>query len=280
MSYLGMVITKEKNGDITANQKGYVAAMLERFNVSERAVSVPARADLLGSGDVADQALYHDRREYVSIIMSLMYAARLTYPELMMPVTYLATKCQAPQIIHYKHARWALRYLKGCRNHGLRFTKSDLKLRFHADASFHLHEDGYGHSGFLATLGGNAVMWRSSKQKLQARSSSEAELISTEDCSTYAPFMRRLTSFIGVKHTGPSLFYQDNKSTIIVAGQGGSFKRSKHLVGRFSYLRERITMGDVKLVYVSTKFMLADMLTKPVGRATIKFHLKPMGVIA
>lgn len=81
------------------NQKGYVANLLERFNVSERAV--PARPDL---GDATDQVAYHDRREYVSIVMSLMYAARLTYPELMMPVTYPATKCQAPQIIHYKHA--------------------------------------------------------------------------------------------------------------------------------------------------------------------------------
>ncbi len=314
LSYLGMVIDKDKHGTIRVNQCGYTQAMLDRYSVNERPVQTPAYPGLLTEApteevkpapvssraglrqsiakkkqshekgsktaprkvrfaiDTPDDAPLDERSEFVSIVMSLMYLARYTRPDILMVVTFLATKCQAPTRRDYLAARWVLRYIKGTRDKGLTFKDSDLMLEFYADASHLLHADGYGHSGMLATLGGTIIMARSVKQKMVARSSSEAELIAAEECATFVVWLRQLCADLGIKVSGPTPFAQDNKSAIIIMLKGGSFKRTKHMIGKMAYLKERIKMEDIKLHYVPTTDMLADMLTKPVPRETLRRH--------
>ncbi len=67
------------------------------------------------------------------------------------------------------------------------------------------------------------------------------------------------------------LIHQDNKSTIIMAVQGGTFKRTKHLIGRESFVGERIRDGDIVLQnLLGTEKMPADALTKPLRREVVK----------
>jgi hypothetical protein len=65
----------------------------------------------------------------------------------------------------------------------------------------------------------------------------------------------------------PITIYQDNKSTIILAIQGATFKRTKYIIGRQSYVRERIRDGDIILKYLATADMTADILTKAQSEA-------------
>ena len=66
-----------------------------------------------------------------------------------------------------------------------------------------------------------------------------------------------------------------------MAIQGGSFKRTKHLIGRQNFVRERVQNGDIVLAYLPTKDMPADILTKPVKRATLEKlkHLLHVGPV-
>ena len=45
--------------------------------------------------------------------------------------------------------------------------------------------------------------------------------------------------------------------------------RSKHIRARWNFIRKRVDMGIVKLIYVRTELMGADMLTKAVGLAVL-----------
>jgi hypothetical protein len=72
----------------------------------------------------------------------------------------------------------------------------------------------------------------------------------------------------------PIPIYQDNKSTIIIATNGGNFKRTKHLLVKDSYLKERITEGDITLKYLSTDRMPADILTKATSSTILSKHLQ------
>ena len=50
------------------------------------------------------------------------------------------------------------------------------------DASFAVHPDAKSHSGFTMTMGSGAICSGSRKQKINTRSSTEAELVAVDDC--------------------------------------------------------------------------------------------------
>jgi len=53
----------------------------------------------------------------------------------------------------------------------------------------------------------------------------------------------------------------------------------KHIDVKYQFLREAVNTGVVKLVYVSTENQIADLLTKPLPRATLKKLLFAIGII-
>jgi hypothetical protein len=82
--------------------------------------------------------------------------------------------------------------------------------------------------------------------------------------------MRILLEDLGFPQAKPSTVYQDNLSTIIMAGQGGNFKRTKHLVCKESFIKERLRSGEMALQHLPTKRMLADLFTKPLSTSSIQ----------
>ena len=78
-----------------------------------------------------------------------------------------------------------------------------------------------------------------------------------------------LLTKLGVSYTKPVPTYQENISAIIVAVQGGNFKRLKHLLVRELFVQERVKCGPV-LVYIA---MPADMLIKPLSAIKLNKHM-------
>jgi hypothetical protein len=159
-----------------------------------------------------------------------------------------------------------VRYLAGTPTIGLQFTASDMQPRIYADASHSLHADGRGQGGVIITLGSAPIFCRSFKIKSVTRSSSETELVALEDASTYVNWLHCLLKSLSINIKRPTPIFQDNKSTILIVHNGGNFKRTKHLICKESFVRERITRGEVELKYLPTTNMPADILTKPVSK--------------
>ena len=270
VSYLGMVINRTDTGDVTVNQSGYLSTLLQKYGCDhlKKAPETPAMVETFT--EVDEKAENFNPSKYLSLIMSLMFIARFTRPDVLFVVSFLATRCKNPTVSDWKKALRILCYLSGTRNEGLVY-KADVKFSpaICADASHHLYPEGHGQQGFFITNGSAPVGQRSSKIKMITRSSSESELCGAEEAATYAVWYRLLLLDMGVRVEDRIPLYQDNKSTIIMAIQGGSFQRTKHLIGRQSYIKERIEAGDIVLKYRPTKEMEADLLTKPVPRSIL-----------
>jgi hypothetical protein len=122
-----------------------------------------------------------------------------------------------------------------------------------ADASNHWHESGHGQLGMTIPNGSAPVGYRSAKITMMTRSTSESELFLLEDASIYALWYKILLKDMVVNCNEPIKVYQDNKSTITMAMQGASFKRTKHLIGKQTCIKERIQNKDIVLQYLMTK---------------------------
>ena len=276
-SYLGLSIERDRRRRLLrVNQRGFLQDILSKYQqVKMRASAVPA-ADDLTSIHTSDRA---DKHEYLSVLMSLMYLARFTRPDILFAVTALAPHAEQPSQHQLQQAYKIVSYLKHSPCYSLVFDgRVALHLKVFADASHALHADGKGHTGILVTLGSAPVAVKSGKQKQQGLSSTDAEIIAAAEALTYVLFFRVLLSELGFDLTLPIPVYQDNMSAMALYQGGGTFKRSKHLLVRRGFIRDLIDQHIVQITYLSTHEHPADILTKPVTAALMKQVLAKLRV--
>ena len=118
-------------------------------------------------------------------------------------------------------------------------------LLWSVDASFAVHEDMRSHTGALLTLGKGAVLSLSCKQKLNSKSSTEAEIIGVDDAKNFTMWVNLFVKK-QIKGVAPrsvlktigkeTIIQQDNTSSIQLErnGKQSSTKRTRHIDIRFS----------------------------------------------
>jgi hypothetical protein len=285
ISYLGMNIEIDrKKKKIWLTQEGYIRNMLTKYDLEEtrKPPVTPSTAQLMQDPKELANNSPVDKKEYLSLIMSLMYPARLTCPAILMPVTVLATRSADPMISDYAQAIRILRYLAKNPKQGPCFdgNQTIITPQIYADASHASHFTMHGQAGIIITLGSAPIYCRSYKLKSITRSSAESELYALEEASTYAVWLRLLLEELGVLNkTQPITIHQDNMSTIIMAHEGETnFKRTKHLMIRENYIKERIERGDIEIKHLPTEEMVADFLTKPLAKVKLKYFLDKLHI--
>ena len=147
------------------------------------------------------------------------------------------------------------------------------------DASHGVHDDVRGHTGVVVTIGGSVVWSRSSRQKINTKSSTESELIAVSDKLSDILWCRMFMESLGEVTKAPLVLCQDNQSTITMIKNGtASTGKSKHIQLRHFWMLQYVLDGELDLVYVPTEEMLADMLTKPLHGVMFKKFVKMLGL--
>jgi len=277
LSYLGMTIQKTKEG-VKVHQSGYIEQMIEKFGADPSSkVSSPTGSEFL---TICSEDEEINKTKYLSLIMSLMFLARFTRIDILMPVTFLATKSADPKQKDYHKGMRILNYVVNTRTRHLWF-KSDakLELKVFTDASHMLHSDAKGHGGIIVTYGGTIVASKSFKMKLVTKSSTESELVAVEESVPYVLWMTTLMQDLNLHVEKPVHIMQDNMSAIGIINNGGSFSRSKHMVARHGFIKQHVELGDITFKHCPGDIMPADMLTKPLDGSRLKKLSKLISLI-
>jgi hypothetical protein len=262
LSFLGMTIDLSVRGKVTIKTEGYVKDILAEYGVEGVAES-PATNKLFKVLE-GDKLLPEDKRErFHKFVAKLLYLTRRTRPDIAVAVTYLCTKVQKATEGDQVKLDRVMKYLNNTQDDCVVLSASDnLQLVAYIDASYGVHADGKSHSGLYLTIGKGPVLVRSSKQKLTARSSTEAELVALSDNVTYVIWARDFLLAQGYE-VGPAVIYQDNQSTIAMVKQSETVQvKSKHIKVRRSHVKELVDDGSVVVEYKPTGLMVADVLTK------------------
>mmetsp|Transcript_34004 Transcript_34004/g.65363 ORF Transcript_34004/g.65363 Transcript_34004/m.65363 type:complete len:106 (-) Transcript_34004:390-707(-) len=98
------------------------------------------------------------------------------------------------------------------------------------DASFAVHPDYRSHTGAVLSLGKGGVISVSRKQRLNTKSSTEAEVVGVDDASSQILWTNYFIKAQGYQ-INETLVYQDNQSAILLEknGKQSSGKRTRHM---------------------------------------------------
>ena len=133
-----------------------------------------------------------------------------------------------------------LKYLRRTTDLFRVYGGEELKLQGYADSSFQSDpDDSRSTSGFLFTLNGGAVSWKSSKQPITVDSTTEAEYIAASDAAKEAVWLKKFITDLGVIPTisDPIPLLCDNNGAIAQVKEPRSHQKSKHIMRRFHLIR-------------------------------------------
>jgi len=116
-------------------------------------------------------------------------------------------------------------------------------------------------TGYLFSLNGGAVSWRSFRQGGVTLSSAEAEIVAASQAGQEAIYLRALLRRFNFRQIGATEIWEDNACCIMMSENPANRERTRHVQimhTRVHYLRELVRDGHVKLLKCAGPQNVAD----------------------
>ena len=122
------------------------------------------------------------------------------------------------------------------------------------DAEYAVHPDMKSHTGGSLSLGHGTLSNKSSTQKLNTKSSTEAELVGLSEYLPYNIWMKNFLESQGYE-VKENVIYQDNESAIKMEknGRNSCTGNSRHVSIRYFFIKDRVEKGEVTILYCPTE---------------------------
>ncbi|OAE29694.1 hypothetical protein AXG93_509s1470 [Marchantia polymorpha subsp. ruderalis] len=235
---LGMEIHRDhEQKKLWLSQGKYVRRILDRFNMMDsKGVWTPLAAHFkLSAAQCPTDAVEKGNMScvpYEQAVGSLMYLMVCTRPDIAFAMGKVSRYMSNPGKVHWEAVKWILRYLKSTLDYGLLFDG----LLDNAKSLFGYVDADYGQdldkrrstTGYVFTLGGGSISWRSTLQKCVAQSTTEAEYVAAAEAAKEAIWLDRLIMEMGLKH-GVVNLHSDSHSILHLAANQVMGSRVKHI---------------------------------------------------
>jgi len=274
--YLGMMLDFSMDGKVVVRMDDYIEKVLDEApEAMDGEAATPAAEHLFHVNDEAEKLDAEMSDLFHSFTAKLLFLGKRGRPDIQTAIAFLCTRVASPDEDDYKKLIRVVRYLRGSKSLCLTLEADDLQvIKWWIDASFAVHADMRSHTGVAMSLGKGAIYSASTKQKLNTKSSTEAELVGVDDGMPGVLWTRQFMEGQGYT-IKDNIVYQDNQSTILLAknAQQSSSKRTRHLNIRYFFVTDRIRAKQLTIEYCPTGDMWADVHTKPLqGAAFAKFR--------
>ena len=263
-------------------QARYAQKVIERFGMgAARGQNTPMEGKL--DLTVPTEPVNQPYREAIGSLMYLMVGTR---PDIGFAVCRLSKYAQNPGQIHWDAVKRVLRYLINTKDLGICFGQDEsnrsLVPYVYVDSDWAQDpETRRSMSGMMVMMGGAAIAWTVRQQDCVALSSAESEYIGMCLAAKETVWIRRLVSGLGLVDgtDAPTTLLIDNQGSMGLAHNASVNRRTKHIDVRYHYTRKAVEDNVLTLEYCPTEQMVADMLTKPLGRVKLQEFVASAGLI-
>ena len=271
LEYLGMDFDYSIAKEVKITMKGYIKSLIKDFKKSTKGknkkipAKTPAHDQLFHVRSDAKKLDDSQRKLFHHTVAQLLYLFKRTRPDLSPAVPFLTTRVSQPDEDDWKKLCKTIQYLENTIEFALTLAADKTKPpRWWIDASYAVHPNCRSHTGGTFTLGKGAIFTISSKQKINTKSSTEAELVAVDDCIPHMIWVNYFLYEQGYHHP-TTIVYQDNRSAILLEQNGtlSSTRRTKHINVRYYFIKDKIDSKEIVVKWCPTDQMIADFHTKP-----------------
>ena len=194
-------------------------------------------------------------------------------------VSFLSTRFKGPDKDDWHKFKRLMCWIKKTKT-DVRIIGADdlLNMIVIIDCTHAVYDDMRGHTGGITSYGTGIIDEKSSKQKMNTRSSTETEHGGT---SEYLPKPIFFELFMEAQAYKPNIILtKDNESEIrmLVNGKASCTSNSKHVTIKYFWCTDRIKQGNISVCHCPTEKMIADYMSKPLqGKVFITFRNVIMG---
>jgi hypothetical protein len=281
-TYVGMDIEYTRNGEAQILMAEYITESINDFPEECSAHARTPAASHLFDIDVGSPTLLEERRKLLhSITAKLLFVAKRARPDIQVPISFLSSRVTVADEDDWKKLKRLLQYLHSTLSLPLTISIDNMSvIKTWVDAAYGVHNDMRSQTGGAVMMGKGVLYSKSSKQKINTKSSTEAELVGASDFLPQTVWTRNFIEAQGYL-VNDSEFFQDNMSAMKMErnGRSSAGQRSRHINIRYFFIKDRIASGEINLLHCPTAIMVADYFTKPLqGVLFTKFRDIVMGI--
>jgi len=258
---LGIQVRRDATG-FHLNQAQYTEDILECAGMANcKPASTPVDVSPKLSAKDGDAAT--DGTFYRSITGALQYLT-LTRPDIAYSVNQACLHMHSPHDAHWNFIKRILRYLRGSINTGITISATpSTTLKAYSDADWAGCPDTRrSTSGYCVFLGDSLVSWLSKRQTTVSRSSAEAEYRVVANAAAECCWLRHLLHELHVVLDKATVIYCDNVSAVYLSENPVHHRRTKHVELDIHFVREKVALGQFKVLHIPTRYQFADIMTK------------------
>lgn len=261
--FLGVFVTRSSSS-LFLSQRQYALDIIQRAGMSECHIirtPIDSGAKLsVNTGDLLDAA---DATTYRSLTGALQYLT-ITRPDLSYSVQQACLFMHAPRTSHLSLVKRIVRYVKGTLDFGMHITPStSTSLVAYSDADWAGCPDTRrSTSGYCVYFEDNLVSWSSKRQLTVSRSSAEAEYRAVAHAVAETTWLRQLLQELHQPVSRSTVVYCDNVSAVYMSANPVQHRRTKHIEIDIHFVRDKVSLGEVRVLHVPTSSQYADIFTK------------------
>jgi hypothetical protein len=282
--FLGIKFVKDEvKNTVTLTQKGLIQKIINATGLQDcNPNHTPALQACLGidpDGEPMDEFW-----SYRSIVGMLLYLSTNTRPDITFAVSQVARFNHAPKKSHASAVKTIIRYLHKTADKGTIVTPTgDLSLDCYVDADFaglhgrdpdHSASSAKSRTGYIITLGGCPILWKSQLQTEISLSTLESEYSAlSASMRTLLPLRDLLGEVVNALRLPPDFkstircrVFEDNNGALLLATKQRITNRTKYFLVKWHFFWHHVRNGDVEVLKIATTEQLADYLTKGLNR--------------
>jgi hypothetical protein len=263
--YLAMKLDFTFQGKLKVDMVSYVDSMVKEFPEELTKSNYPWNENLF-KVDEKEKKLPKDKKEqFHTFVAKGLFLSKRGRPDIQPAIAFLSTRVKDPDQKDWFKLSKMMSFLNHTKDDVLILSADNSHtITWYVDAAFGVHHDMKSHTGAIMTLGEGAIQSISTKQKVNSRSSTEAELVSLDDVISKVIWTRLFLESQGYNIT-ENMVKRDNMSSMKLEmnGKTSSGKRTRHFNIKFFHITDLIERKEANIEYCPTDDMLGDYMSKP-----------------